>query len=66
MGVVLHESSHTSQTSQRTAGLITVNDTKFSHTDNEELLVAPMSGVKGQALAGTLRGLEDSLPLLYV
>lgn len=57
MGIVLDEPPDPRQTCQRPRRLITVDDAEFSHTDRK-LLVAAVSRVKDQTMAGTVHWLE--------
>jgi hypothetical protein len=65
VGVILYESSDTSQASKGTAGFIPVDDTEFSHSDRE-LLVTSISRVKDQAVTRTVHRLQRPFLLLNV
>lgn len=65
VGVILYESTHTRQTSERARRFIPVHDTELRHPDGE-LLVATVPGVKDETVARAVHRLESPLLLLDV
>lgn len=61
--VVLDKTPHARQARQRTARLISVQDTELSHTDRQ-LLVAAIATVKDETVSRTVHGLQRPLLLL--
>ena len=62
--VILLEAAHTSQTSQGTVSLITMQDTKVSESDGQ-VAVRTGSVVKHQAVTRTVHGLECKVLVVY-
>jgi len=65
VGVVLHEPPNTSETSESTGSLITVNNSEFCHA-NWKFLVTSVSGVKNEAMTWAIHGFQCPLLFLYI
>jgi len=65
MGVILNESPHTGQPSQRAAGFITMDNTELSHSDRE-FLVTAITRIEDQAMSGAVHGLQCPFLLLDI
>lgn len=63
--VILHESPNTSETSEGARSLVSVYDTKFCHA-NRKFLVAPVPGVKDEAVTRAVHGFQCPLLFLHV
>ena len=61
--VVLDKPPHTRQARERTAGLISVHDTEFSHADRQ-FLVAAIAAVEDETVPRAVHGFQSPLLLL--
>jgi hypothetical protein len=63
VGIVLHETTDSGQTSESTGGLVTVQNTEVGNAHGQ-LAVAAVTVTEEQAVAGAVHGLECPLLLL--
>ena len=65
MRVVLNETTHSGQASQRTACLISMDDAKFGHSDGQ-FFVTTITGIEDQAVTRTIHGFEGPFFFLNI
>ena len=63
--IILYETTNSGQSSQRSRGFITMNDTEFCHSDRE-FLVTSVTAIKYQAMTRTVHWFQSPFLLLYV
>jgi hypothetical protein len=63
--VILNKTSHSAETRQSTASLVSVEDTELGKSE-WQLLVGPFSGVEDETVARAVHGLDGELLLLHL